>query len=139
MTKKEKRERLGQIVERLKEVYPEAACALEYGGDPWKLLVMGRLSAQCTDARVNIVSKELFEKFPTAESMMNADISEIERIVKHCGLYRMKAANLKDSSKLLTEKFDGKLPSVEISSHPEKHTISPTLASVTGTLLSPSN
>ena len=55
MTKQEKRERLALIVNRLKELYPSAECALEYGGDPWKLLVMGRLSAQCTDARVNIV------------------------------------------------------------------------------------
>ena len=81
MTKKEKRERMAAIVARLKEVYPEATCALEYGGDPWRLLVMGRLSAQCTDARVNIVCRELFEVFPDACSMAKGDLSEIERIV----------------------------------------------------------
>ena len=110
MTKKEKRERLGLIVEHLKEIYPEAECALHYGGDPWKLLVMGRLSAQCTDARVNIVCEELFEKFPTAEDMANADINEIEELVKPCGLYRMKASSIKDASRMLVEDFGGVLP-----------------------------
>ena len=62
MTQKEKKERFAQVVEALKEYYPSAECALEYEGDPWRLLVMGRLSAQCTDARVNIVCKELFAK-----------------------------------------------------------------------------
>ena len=110
MTKREKRERLALIVERLKTLYPEAECALHYGADPWRLLVMGRLSAQCTDARVNAVSQELFSVFPTAEAMANGDISEIERIVKPCGLYRMKAANIKDASRLLVEKYGGNLP-----------------------------
>ena len=110
MNKRQKRERLEKIVERLKEIYPEAECALKYGGDPWKLLVMGRLSAQCTDARVNEISIELFEKFPTASDMANGDIEEIERIVKPCGLYRMKAANIKDASRLLCEKYGGNLP-----------------------------
>ena len=86
MTKGEKRERLALVVERLKEVYPNAECALHYDGDPWKLLVMGRLSAQCTDARVNIVCEELFRKYPDALSMAEGDINEIERIVKPCGL-----------------------------------------------------
>ena len=110
MTKCEKRKRLALIVERLKQIYPEAECALHYGGDPWRLLVMGRLSAQCTDARVNIVCEELFSVFPNAEAMANGDIAEIERIVKPCGLYRMKAANIKDASRLLVEKFGGVLP-----------------------------
>ena len=110
MTKKEKRERLALIVERLKIKYPDAECALHYEGDPWKLLIMGRLSAQCTDARVNIVSKELFSAFPTARDMAYGDLAKIEEIVKPCGLYRMKAANLKDSSKMLVENYDSKLP-----------------------------
>lgn len=110
MTKKEKRERMAQIVSRLKEVYPEALCALEYEGDPWKLLVMGRLSAQCTDARVNAVSKELFAAFPTAKSMAEAQIEQIEEIIKPCGLYRMKARNLKDSSEMLISRFGGVVP-----------------------------
>lgn len=110
MTKKQKRERMSAVVERLKEVYPEATCALEYGGDPWRLLVMGRLSAQCTDARVNIVCRELFEVFPDVYSMAEGDLAEIERIVKPCGLYRTKAKNIKDSAILLVEKHEGRLP-----------------------------
>ena len=110
MTKKEKKERLALIVERFKEIYPEATCALEYGGDPWRLLVMGRLSAQCTDARVNIVCRELFSAFPTPEAMAYGDLAEIERIVKPCGLYRMKASSIKDASRMLVEDFGGELP-----------------------------
>ena len=110
MTKKEKRERLALIIERLKDVYPEAECALEYEGDPWRLLVMARLSAQCTDARVNIVSRELFRVFPTARDMMDGDLSEIEKIVKPCGLYRMKAKNIKDCAEIIVSKYDGRIP-----------------------------
>ena len=110
MTKMEKKERLATIVERFKEIYPEATCALEYDGDPWKLLVMGRLSAQCTDARVNIVCRELFSRFPDAVSMANGSITEIEDIVKPCGLYRMKAANIKDASRMLVNDYGGELP-----------------------------
>ena len=110
MTKKEKKERLALIVERFKEIYPEAVCALEHGGDPWRLLVMGRLSAQCTDARVNIVCRELFRVFPTAESMAQGDITEIERIVKPCGLYRMKASSIKEASRIISEELGGELP-----------------------------
>ena len=109
-SKKEKRERLGAVIAALRELYPTAECALEFGGDPWRLLVMGRLSAQCTDARVNIVSQDLFSRFPTALDMAKAPISEIEQIVKPCGLYRMKAQNIKDASALLVSKYEGVLP-----------------------------
>ena len=111
MTKKEKILRMQRIIEKLKEIYPEAECALEYGGDPWKLLVMGRLSAQCTDKRVNIVSKELFAKYPTAEDMAKANIDELSEIVKPCGLYKVKAQNIKDASAMLVSEFGGQLPS----------------------------
>ena len=110
MTKSEKKKRLSEIVLKLKKLYPDAPCALNYGGDPWRLLVMGRLSAQCTDARVNIVSEELFSVFPTAESMAVGDLLKIEEIVKPCGLYKMKAKNIKDASMLLVDKFSGVLP-----------------------------
>ena len=110
MTKKEKKERLALIVERFKEIYPEATCALEYGGDPWRLLVMGRLSAQCTDARVNIVCRELFSVFPTAKDMAEGDLSEIESIVKPCGLYRMKSSSIKEASRIIVEELGGELP-----------------------------
>ena len=110
MNKKEKRERISLIADRLEELYPDAECALHYGGDPWKLLVMGRLSAQCTDARVNIVCEELFSRFPTAESMARGDLAEIEKIVKPCGLFRTKAESIKAASKMLVEEYDGVLP-----------------------------
>lgn len=98
------------IVERLKERYPSAECALEYEGEPWRLLVMGRLSAQCTDARVNIVCRELFDRFPTPAALAAAPIEEIERIVRPCGLYRTKARNIKDACALLVEQYGGVLP-----------------------------
>lgn len=108
--KNKKRRRLALITERLEELYPEAVCALEYGGDPWRLLVMARLSAQCTDARVNAVCRELFIKYPDARAMAEADISELEEAVKPCGLYRMKADSLKRSSGEIIEKFGGRVP-----------------------------
>ena len=111
MNKAEKRRRIAEAVRLLKEKYPVAECALKYDGDPWKLLVMGRLSAQCTDARVNEVCKELFAKFPNAEAMAAGDIAEIEEIVKPCGLYRMKADNIKAASRMLVSEFGSELPS----------------------------
>lgn len=110
MTKKEKKLKMARVVERLKEIYPSAACALEYRGDPWRLLVMGRLSAQCTDARVNIVSVPLFAKYPDAESMALAEIGELEELVRPCGLHRTKARNIKDASAELVARFGGRLP-----------------------------
>lgn len=110
MTKKEKRERLSQIADRLEELYPEAECALKYGGDAWRLLVMGRLSAQCTDARVNIVCEELFSRFPNASALAAGDIAKIEEIVKPCGLYRMKAESIKAASEMLVSRYGGVLP-----------------------------
>ena len=111
MNNKEKKLAIAEIDARLKELYPNAECALKYDGDPWRLLVMARLSAQCTDARVNEVSRDLFGEFPDAESMARGDIARIEELVKSCGLYRMKAANIRDASALLVEKYGGVLPS----------------------------
>ena len=111
LTLTEKRRRIGEIIDLLKERYPSAECALKYEGDPWKLLVMGRLSAQCTDERVNDVCKELFAKYPNFEAMAAADVAEIEKIVRPCGLYHMKAQNLKDASEMLRKDFEGVLPS----------------------------
>lgn len=108
---KDNKKRAAMAVEALKEVYPDAACALEWGGkDGWRLLVMGRLSAQCTDARVNIVCRELFAEYPTLESLADAPLQDIERIVHPCGLYRMKAKDIKFSCKMLIEDFDGIVP-----------------------------
>lgn len=110
MTDKQKRERMSEIVSELKRVYPDAACALEFGGEPWRLLVMGRLSAQCTDVRVNIVCRELFERYPTCESLARAELEDIENIVRPCGLYHTKAKNIKDACAMLLETYGGILP-----------------------------
>jgi endonuclease-3 len=110
MNKKQKKDRMAEIVQRLKTIYPEALCALEWGGDPWKLLIMGRLSAQCTDARVNLVCRELFAAYPTPEAMADAPLSEIEKHIHSCGLYHVKAQNTKDASRMLVEEFGGVLP-----------------------------
>ena len=109
-TVREKRERLAAIAGALTEIYPDATCALRYAGDPWRLLVMGRLSAQCTDARVNLVSEELFRAYPTPAAMAAAPLAEIERLVKPCGLYHTKAENIRDASAMLVSEYGGELP-----------------------------
>ncbi len=106
----DKRELAGAFCRRLEERYPEAQCALESGGEAWKLLIMGRLSAQCTDARVNIVCKELFEKYPTAQAVADADLAALCEVVRPCGLYKVKAKNIKDSCRMLCEEYGGVLP-----------------------------
>lgn len=110
MKKAEKKERIAQIIVELKKIYPEALCALEFGGEPWKLLVMGRLSAQCTDHRVNIVCRDLFARFPTCESLARAEYSEIEEIIRPCGLFRTKAQSIKDACAMLCDEYGGELP-----------------------------
>ncbi len=110
MNKKEKKERMAAIVAALKKCYPVPVCALESGGDPWRLLVMGRLSAQCTDARVNIVCRALFARYPTARSLADAELAEVEELVRPCGFYRAKAKNIVDASRMLIEEFGGEMP-----------------------------
>ena len=110
LTLEEKKIRASEVVRALEERYPDATCALQYEGDPWRLLVMGRLSAQCTDARVNGVCEELFRRFPDAVSMANAPIGEIEKLVYSCGVYKVKAQNIKDFSRMIVEDFDGRVP-----------------------------
>lgn len=110
MTQKEKKNKMAAIVATLKEVYPVPVCALESGGDPWRLLVMGRLSAQCTDARVNLVCRELFARYPDAKALAFADLADVERIVRPCGLYHTKAQNIIDASRMLLTEFGGEMP-----------------------------
>lgn len=110
MTEKEKKARAAYVVAELEKIYPDAACALESGGDPWRLLVMGRLSAQCTDARVNTVCRELFAHFPDAAAMAAAPLDEIEKLVYSCGVYKVKAKNIRDFSAIITEKYGGRVP-----------------------------
>jgi endonuclease-3 len=107
---KQKKEKISKIVLALKELYPEALCSLEYEGEGWKLMVMGRLSAQCTDERVNIVCRELFSVYPTMDSLANAPLEDIERIVKPCGLYKMKASSIKASMNRLINDYNGIIP-----------------------------
>ena len=104
-----KKERAHAVVELLKIHYPDAACALEYKHD-YELLFATRLSAQCTDARVNIVTKTLFVTFPTLESFANAPIEALEEGIKTCGLYRTKARDLKAAARMLLDVYDGKVP-----------------------------
>lgn len=104
-----KKERTLIAVERLEKLYPDAICSLNYS-DPFQLLIATRLSAQCTDARVNIVTPALFKKFPTAEKMANAPIKEVEELIKTCGLYKTKARDLVGIGKMLVENFDGRVP-----------------------------
>jgi len=110
LTKTEKKRRMATIVEELKTLYPDALCALEYGGDPWRLLVMGRLSAQCTDARVNIACRTLFAHFPTPEALAAAELAAVEEDIRSCGLFHVKAQNIIDASRMYCEEFDGRLP-----------------------------
>ena len=104
-----KKERVIEAVNRLEKLYPDAICSLEYK-DAFQLLIATRLSAQCTDARVNMVTPELFRHFPNAESMAKAEISEVEELIKTCGLYKTKAKDLIGISKMLCERYDGKVP-----------------------------
>ena len=103
-------QKIDEVIKRLKELYPNSGCSLEYENDPWKLLVAARLSAQCTDVRVNIVIKDLFEKFPDVRRMAEADVHDVEEIVKPCGLYRMKAQNIVDAAGIIVRDFGGKVP-----------------------------
>ncbi|MBQ9130565.1 MAG: endonuclease III [Clostridia bacterium] len=104
------KQRAKEVVRRLEDYYPQASCALLWEGEPWRLLVMGRLSAQCTDKRVNIVCEDLFKRFPSPEDLAYAPLSEIESIVRPCGLYRTKAAQIKEECRMLVEDFGGVLP-----------------------------
>ena len=104
-------ERMQQVIRRLEAFYPDSACALEAKGDPFRLLVMAILSAQCTDARVNLVSVGLFDRFPDAKAMAEGEICEIEELIRSCGLYRSKAKNLSLCAKRLCDVYGGEVPS----------------------------
>lgn len=97
------------VVEALEKLYPDAVCSLNYK-DAFQLLIATRLSAQCTDARVNLVTPSLFARFPDAESMALADINEVEDLIKSCGLYKTKARDLINISKRITADFGGRVP-----------------------------
>lgn len=104
-----KKQRAKEIIERLEKEYPLADCTLDYD-EAWKLLVSVRLAAQCTDARVNIVVKDLYEKYPSPAALAAADVKEIEAIVKPCGLGASKARDIHKCMNVLVDKYDGKVP-----------------------------
>lgn len=97
-------------VEALKEAYPEAICSLVYS-DPLQLLIATRLSAQCTDARVNLVTPELFEKYKTLDDLANAEVTDIEKIIRSCGFYHDKAKDIVGIAKKIKSDFNGEVPS----------------------------
>lgn len=96
-------------MQTLEEVYPQATCALQYE-KPYELLIAVRLSAQCTDARVNQITPKLFAAYPTLESLAAADIGDLEEIVRPCGFYHMKARSIKEMSAQLLLHFGGVVP-----------------------------
>lgn len=98
------------IISELHKNYELAECALEYQNEPYKLLILARLSAQCTDARVNIVAKDLFKEFQSIEDFANADLEKLEKAIFSCGLYKTKARNIKDMCRILVDEYDSKVP-----------------------------
>ncbi|MBS5275367.1 MAG: endonuclease III, partial [Clostridiales bacterium] len=104
-----KKERALNAVEMLKKEYPEAVCSLYYS-NPFELLVAVRLSAQCTDARVNLVTPALFEKYKTLDDYCSADVKDIEKIIYSCGFYKSKAESIIDMAKGVRDRFGGIVP-----------------------------
>ena len=102
-------EKVQAIIEILKEKYPDALCALQYEKD-YELMIAVRLSAQCTDARVNMVTPALFAAYPTLQSLAQAEISDIENYIHSCGFYRQKAKDIVHSCQMLLEQHGGKVP-----------------------------
>ena len=103
------KERAAFAVAALKKEYPDAICSLVYT-DPLQLLIATRLAAQCTDARVNMVTPALFERFKTAKDFADADIAEVEEYIKSCGLYKTKARDIVKMAQQLCENFGGEVP-----------------------------
>jgi endonuclease-3 len=104
-----KKQRAALAVEALKKEYPDAICSLTYN-DPLQLLIATRLSAQCTDARVNLVTPALFKRFPTLDAFCNGTQEEIEEYIHSCGLYKTKARDILAMCRMLKEKFNGVVP-----------------------------
>ncbi len=104
-----KKELALKIIARLKEAYPDAVCTLDYN-EAWKLLISVRLAAQCTDARVNVVVEDLYARFPDVDALAEADVAEIEEIVRPCGLGKSKARDISACMKIIKEKYQGNVP-----------------------------
>ena len=104
-----KKELALEIIRRLKQAYPDAACSLDYN-EAWKLLVSVRLAAQCTDARVNMIVPKLYEKFPDVNALADAPVEEIEEIVRPCGLGKSKARDISACMRMLRDVYGGNVP-----------------------------
>jgi endonuclease-3 len=102
-------ERVAAILKGLDEAYPEAVCALTHRS-PWELLVATILSAQCTDVRVNMVTPELFRRFPTPQKMMKATLPELEELIRTTGFFRNKAKSIQGAARKIVEEFGGEVP-----------------------------
>jgi endonuclease-3 len=102
-------QRIAAILRCLDEAYPKAVCALDHK-NPWELLVATILSAQCTDARVNMVTPELFRRFPTPAAMAEAPIPELENLIRSTGFFRNKAKSIKGAAHAIVTRFDGRIP-----------------------------
>ncbi len=105
-----KKQRVLKIIEKFNEMYPDAQCSLTYN-DPIQLMVATQLSAQCTDARVNMVTKELFKRYKTVQEFAEADIEELENYIRSTGFYRNKARNIITACRMLLTDFGGTVPS----------------------------
>lgn len=103
------KQRAALAVAALEKKYPDAICSL-VESEPYRLLIAVRLSAQCTDARVNLVTPVLFERFPTLESLANADVSEVEEIVHPCGFFRAKAKDIVGMCRMLIDEYSSTVP-----------------------------
>ena len=103
------KEKVDAIIQILKDLYPDAPCALHYGKD-YELMIAVRLSAQCTDARVNLVTPALFNAYPTLEAMAGADIGHVEELVHSCGFYKHKARDIVLACQMLLSHYGGKVP-----------------------------
>lgn len=101
--------KISAIIETLKTLYPDAVCSLTYEKD-YELLISVRLSAQCTDARVNMVTPALFARYPTLEAFASADVDEVGEYIHSCGFWRAKARDIVGSARQLLERFDGRVP-----------------------------
>lgn len=104
-----KKEIAAAAVQALQELYPDAVCSLEYS-DPFQLLVAVRLSAQCTDARVNLVTPALFERYKTISDMAAADVAEVEKYIYSCGFYKSKAKSIVAAAQKILGDFGGRVP-----------------------------
>lgn len=103
------KKKVSEIIALLEQKYPEAPCALHYSKD-YELMIAVRLSAQCTDARVNLITPALFAAYPTLEDMANADITRVEEIIHSCGFFRQKAKDIVLACQMLLTEHNGKVP-----------------------------